>query len=181
MRLTPTTRLIALAVLLLVATGIIWWGVGFHLGSALLDGASAWRSSFAYGPIGVMRLFALAIVALVTVAVVTTASQQTRWLAIAALAFGAVLLYGDRSRGDIIAVVMFVLGAVAVSETAGRQQVVVAVAAAIVIAFAGLSDRSFATPQKVLAVVVRAIFFYTPLLLGPTYLERYALPRTTRG
>ncbi|HET8541629.1 MAG TPA: hypothetical protein VFL83_17255 [Anaeromyxobacter sp.] len=180
MRLTPTTRLIAVAVLLLVATGIIWWGVGFHIGSALLDGASAWRSSFGYGPLGVTRLFALALTVPVTIAVVTSASQQTRWFAIAALAFGAVLLYGDRSRGDMIAVVVLVLGAAATSEASGRQQVLAAIATALVIAFAAVSDLSLATPQKVLAAIVRALFFYVPLLLGPSVLERYALRRVAR-
>jgi hypothetical protein len=179
-RFTQTTRLIAVAVLLAVATALIWWGVGFHLGSALLDGASPWRSSFGYGPLGLMRLFALAITVPVTVAVVTSASPQTRWLALAAVAFGAVLLYGDRSRGDIVAVVVFVLAAAAMSETSGRQQVVAAVATAVVISFAALVDLSLATPQKVLAVIVRAIFFYAPLLLGPTYLERWALKRVAR-
>jgi hypothetical protein len=180
MRFTPTTRLIAVAVLLALATAAVWWGVGFHLGSALLDGASAWRSSFGYGPLGLMRLFALAITVPVTIAVVTSVSPQTRWIAIAALAFGAVLLYGDRSRGDIVAVVVFVLAAAAMSETAGRQQAVAAVVTAVVIAFAALADLSLSTPQKVLAVLVRAVFFYAPLLLGPTYLERYALKRVAR-
>jgi hypothetical protein len=180
MRFTPTTRLISVAVLLLAGTALVWWGVGFHLGSALLDGASAWRSSFGYGPLGLMRLFALAITVPVTIAVATSASQQTRWLALAALAFGAVMLYGDRSRGDIVAVVLFVLGAAAMAETSGRQQLVAALATAVVVAFAALVDLSLATPQKTLAVIVRALFFYAPLLLGPTYLERYALPRIAR-
>ena len=109
MRFTPTTRLVAVAVLLLVGTAVIWWFVGFPIGNALLDGASAWRSSFGYGPLGLMRLFALALVVPVTMAIVTSASPQTRWLAIAAVAFGAVMLYGDKSRGDIVGVVLFVL------------------------------------------------------------------------
>jgi hypothetical protein len=180
MRFTPTTRLISVSVLLLAATAVIWWGLGFHLGSALLDGASAWRSSFGYGPLGLMRLFALAITVPVTIAVATSASQQTRWLALAALAFGAVLLYGDRSRGDIVAVVLFVLGAAAMAETGGRQQLVAALGTALVVAFAALADLSLGTPQKAVAVVVRALFFYAPLLLGPTYLERYALARVGR-
>jgi hypothetical protein len=180
MRFTPTTRLIAVAVLLALATAVVWWGVGFHVGSALLDGASAWRASFGYGPLGLMRLFALALTVPVTIAVVTSAAPQARWIAVAALAFGAVLLYGDRSRGDIVAVVVFVLAAAAMSETTGRQQAVAAVATAVVISFAALADLSLSTPQKVLAVLVRAVFFYAPLLLGPTYLERYALKRVAR-
>ncbi len=180
MRLTPTTRVIAVSVLLLVATAILWWGVGFHVGSALLDGASAWRGAFGYGPVGLMRLFALAIAVPVTIAVVGSASAQARWMAIAALAFGTVLLYGDKSRGDVVAVVLLVLAAAAMAETSGRQQLLSAAAVALVIAFAALSDLSLSTPQLVLAILVRAAFFYVPLLVGPALLERHALRRVAR-
>ena len=180
MRFTQTTRLIAAAVLLLASTGLLWWGVGFHLGAALLDGSAAWRSSFGYGPLGVMRLFALAIVVSVTIAVVASVSPQTRWLSLAAVAFGGVLLYGDPSRGDIVAVVVLVLAAAAMTESSGKTQAIRAVAIALVIAFAALQDLAVATPQKTIAIIVRALFFYVPLLLGPTYLERHALKRLTR-
>lgn len=180
MRLTPTTRLIAVSVLLLAATALIWWGVGFPIGSALLDGASQWRTAFGYGPVGLMRLFALAIAVPVTIAVVASSSAQVRWLAIAALAFGAVLLYGDRSRGDIIGVVLLVLAAAAMAETSGTQQLVSAGAIALVIAFAALSDLTLPSPQMALAIVVRAAFFYVPLLVGPALLERYALKRVAK-
>ncbi len=180
MRLTPTTRLIAVSVLLLAATAVIWWGVGFPLGSALLDGASAWRGAFGYGPGGLIRLFALAIAVPVTIAVVGSASAQGRWMAIAAVAVGAVLLHGDRSRADVVAVVLLVLAAAAMSETSGTQQVVSAAAIAVVVAFAALSDLSLPKPQLVLAILVRAAFFYVPLLLGPALLERHALRRLAR-
>ncbi len=178
MKFTQTTRLIAVAVLILVATAIIWWGIGFNLGSAIVE-HSAWRS-FAYGPVGLMRLFALAIVVPVTIAVVASVSPQARWLAVAAIALGAVLFYGDRSRGDVVAVVLVVLAAAAMSETSGTQQIVAAVVTAVVISFAALSDLDMTAAQKGLAILVRAVFFYTPLLLGPTYVERYALRRVAR-
>lgn len=178
MKLTQTTRLIAVAVLILVGTAIIWWGVGFHLGSAIVE-HSSWRA-FGYGPVGLMRLFALAIIVPVTIAVVTSASPQARWLAVAAIALGAVLLYGDRSRGDVVAVVLVVLAAAAMSETSGTQQIVAAVVTAVVISFAALSDVDMPAAQKGLAILVRAVFFYTPLLLGPTYVERYALKRVAK-
>jgi len=180
MRLTPTTRLIAVSVLLLAATALLWWGIGFPLGSALLDGASAWRSAFGYGPTGLMRLFALAIAVPVTIAVVGSASPQARWMAIAALAFGTVLLYGDRSRGDVVAVVLLVLAAAAMAETSGTQQLVSAAAVAVVVAFAALSDVGLSKPQLVLAILVRALFFYVPLLVGPALLERHALRRIAK-
>ena len=180
MRLTPTTRLITLAVLLLVVTAVVWWGVGFPIGGALLDGASAWRNNFGYGTLALMRLFALAIAVSVTLAVVASVSPQVRWLALAALALGAVLLYGDRSRGDMVGVVLLVFGAAAMSETNGTQQLVAAAAIAVVISFAALADLPLATPQKIIAVLVRAVFFYAPLLLGPTYLERWVLKRVAK-
>jgi hypothetical protein len=180
MRLTPTTRVIAVSVLLLAATAIVWWGVGFPLGSALLDGHSSWRSAFGYGAVGLMRLFALAIAVPVTIAVVASASPQARWMAIAALAFGAVLLYGDRSRGDMIAVVLLVLAAAAMSETSGTHQLVSASAIALVIAFAALSDLSLPPPRLALAILVRAAFFYLPLLVLPALLERHAIRRLAK-
>jgi hypothetical protein len=180
MRFTQTSRLILLAVLLLAGTAALWWGVGFPVGSALLDGSNVWARTFGFGPIGVLRLFALALVAPVTIAVLATASAQTRWLALAALAGGAVLLYGDQSRGDILAVVLFVFAVAAVSESSGNHQIVAAVAVALVVAFASLADVPLQTSQKVLAILVRAVFFYVPLLLGPAYLERYALGRVAK-
>jgi hypothetical protein len=180
MRLTPTTRLIALAVLLLVATAACWWGVGFHLGSALLDRASAWRASFGYGPLGLMRLFALAIVVAVTLATAASVPSQFRWLALAALALGAVLLHGDRGRGDVVAVVLLVFGTAAMAESSGVQQLVGALALAVVISFAALADLALDGPRLAIAVLVRAAFFYAPLLVGPAYLERYALRRVAR-
>ncbi len=180
MRLTPTTRVIAVSVLLLFATALIWWGVGFPIGSALLRDHSAWRSQFGYGSVGLMRLFALAIAVPVTIAVVSSSSAQARWMAIAALALGAVLLYGDRSRGDMIAVVLLVIAAAAMAETSGTHQLVSAAVVAFVIAFAALADLSLPPPQLVVAIIVRAAFFYVPLLVGPALLERYALKRVAR-
>ncbi len=55
MRFTQTSRLIAVAVLLVVATAIAWWGVGYHLGAALVNDASAWHY-FSYGASGLVRL-----------------------------------------------------------------------------------------------------------------------------
>ncbi len=177
MRFTPTTRVIAVSVLLLVVTAAIWWGLGFPLGSALLGGAAAWRNAFGYGPVGLMRLFALALAVPVTIAVVASASPQARWMAIAALALGAVMLHGDRSRGDMIAVVLLVIAAAAMAETSGTHQLVSAAVVAIVISFAALADLTLPPGQLALAIVVRAAFFYVPLLVGPALLEHYALRR----
>ncbi len=179
MKFTQTTRLIAVAVLIFVVTAVIWWVVGFHVGAALLDNAGAWRS-FGYGQLGLMRLLALAIIVTVTIAVVTSVSPQTRWLAIAAVALGATMLYGDKSRGDIVAVVLLVLAAAAMTEAGGVQQIVTALVLAILISLAALADLEVSTPHKIIAILVRAFLFYTPLLLGPTYMDKYVMKRISK-
>lgn len=180
MRLTPTTRLVAVAVLLTATTAIVWWAVGFPIGSALLDSAPAWRKAYAYSPAGLVRLLALAITVPFTAAVVGSATPQSRWLALAGVAFGAVILYGDRSSGDMVAVVLLVLGAAAMTETSGTAQIVVALAISVLIVFAALSDIGVGTFPRILATLIRAVFFYAPLLLGPVYLERYVLKRIAK-
>jgi hypothetical protein len=101
-------------------------------------------------------------------------------MAIAALAFGAVLLHGDLSRGDIVAVVLLVLAAASMTETSGNQQLVSAAAIAVIIAFAAVWDLPLTKPRMLVAIVVRAAFFYLPLLVGPALLERHALRRLAR-
>jgi hypothetical protein len=180
MRLTQTARILAVAVLLLVATAILWWGIGYRLGTELVNGAASWRIAYGYGPLGLVRLFALSLVVPLTLAVVSTAAPQFRWLALAAIALGAVMLHGDRSSGDVLAVVLFVFGAAAVAEVSGTPQLVVAVVAGVLVAFASLLDLPLAPAPKFLGILVRAVFFYTPLLLGPTYAERWVLRRVAK-
>ncbi len=179
MRFTQTARLMAVAVLLMVATAAIWWGIGFRLGEVLLDNASAWHR-FEYGAFPLMRLLALAIAVPFTIAVVGSASPQARWIALGAVAVGAVLVYGEGDRSDVVGVVLFVFAAAAVSEASGSQQIVTALVAALVVSFASLADLPVQTAQKAFAMIVRAVFFYAPLLLGPAYVERYALKRIAR-
>ncbi len=179
MRFTQTARLMAIAVLLLVATAVIWWGIGYRLGAVLLDDASAWRS-FDYGPQSLVRLFTLAIIVTLTIAVVTSASPQARWFTLAAVAVGAVFIYGDKSRIEAVSVVLFVLAAAAVAEASGTQQITAALVTAVIVSFVALADMPVLTAQKALAILVRAVFFYVPLLLGPTYVERYVLRRVAK-
>ncbi len=180
MRLTQTARILALAVLVLAATALLWWGIGFRLGAELVNRSGAWRGAYGFGPIALAKAFTLALVVPVAVAVAATASSQGRWIALSAVALGAVLLHGDRSANDALAVVLFVFGAVAVSESSGRDQIVVAVVVGVVVAFVSLLDVPLGTAQKSLGMVVRGVFFYTPLLLGPTYAERWALSRVAK-
>jgi hypothetical protein len=180
MRLTQTARVLLVAVLLLAVTAVLWWGAGFRLGAALLDDAPAWRRSFGYGSLALARLFALALVVPVTLAVISAAAPQFRWVAMTAIALGAVLISGERASGDVLAVVFFTFGIAAVSEYSGTAQLVAALAVALVVAFASLLDVPLGSGHKALATLVRAVFFYVPLLVGPTYVERYALKRLAR-
>jgi hypothetical protein len=180
MRLTPTARLLVVAVLLLVATALLWWLVGFPIGNALLGDAAAFRRAFGYGPLGFLRLFALAVALPFSLAAVGAAAAPSRWLVLTAMAFGAVLLHGDTSTADALAVALLVLVAAAVSESGGTSQIVVAAVGALVVAVAALWDLPLGTPQRVLALVVRALFYYVPLLLGPALLERHVLRRIAK-
>lgn len=180
MRLTPTSRVLAVAVLLLVATALLWWVVGFPIGSALLDGAPTFRKAFGYGTLGLLRLLALSLAVTFSLAAVGAAGGPSRWLVLAAMAFGAVLLHGDTSTADALAVTLLVIGAAAVAESGGTSQLVVAALSALLVALVALWDLPFGTPQRILAVVVRALFYHLPLLLGPALLERHVLSRITK-
>jgi hypothetical protein len=78
MRLTPTTRILVVAVLLLVATAVLWWVIGLPIGAALLDDAPAFRRSLGYGPLGLARLLALAVAIPFTLAAVGGAAGPSR-------------------------------------------------------------------------------------------------------
>jgi len=180
MRLTPTSRVLVVAVLLLVATAVLWWAIGFPVGSALLDDAPAYRRAFGYGPLGLARLFALALAVPFSLAAAGAAAGPSRWLVLAAMAFGAVLLHGDHSTADALAVALLVLAASAVTEASGASQLVVAGIAAVVVAATALWDLGLGTPQRILAILVRALFYYVPLLIGPALLERQVLRRIAK-
>ena len=180
MRLTPTSRILVVAVLLLVGTAVLWWLVGFNIASALLDDAPAFRPAFRYGPLALARLFALAVAIPFSLAAVGAAAGPSRWLVLAAMAFGTVLLHGDTTTADALAVALLVLAAVAVSESTGTTRLVVAALAALLVAATALWDLGVDTAQRVIAMVVRALFYYVPLLLGPALLERHVIRRIAK-
>jgi hypothetical protein len=180
MRLTPTSRILVLAVLLLAATAVVWWLVGFPIGSALLDGSEEYRKAFAYGNVRMLRLLALSLAVPFSLVAVGAAAGPSRWLVLAAMAFGAVLLHGDTSTADALAVSLLVISAAAVAEAGGTTQVVVAGLSAFLIALASLWDLRLGTSQRILASLVRGIFYYVPLLLGPALLERYVMRRIAK-
>lgn len=182
MRLTPTLRAIAVAVLVFLATAAIWWLVGFQIGKGVLEdagGGVAWRSAFGFRDGGTARLLFLAILTVVAGAVAATVQGASRWPILAALALGAALVLGVR-EGGLAAVVLFVLAAGAVAEADAGARLVAAAVLALVVAFAEALDGSFTAGQGALAVLLRGLLFWLPLLAGPSLAERYVLGRTGR-
>ncbi len=180
MRLTQTLRVLAVAVLLLLGTAVLWWLVGYPIGKGILGetgNLGAFRRSFGYDERHVVRLFALALAVPVTQAIAAAAPAQARWMMLAATALGAALLYDDKSGGAVLGVALFVFAVAGVAEESGVAQIVAAVAAAVVVAFAFTIDSPFGAGEKMAVIALRAVFFFAPLLLGAGYVERYALQR----
>ncbi len=173
-----------MAVLLLAGTALVWWLVGYPVGKSILDetgGVAFFRRSFGFEERALVRLFALALVVPVTHALVGSAPSQARWIVLAATALGAALLYDDKSGGALLGVVLFVFSVAAVAEESGTRRVAVALAAAVVVAFAFTIDTPLATGSKMVVIALRALFFFTPLLVGAEYVERWALGRAGRA
>ncbi len=184
MRLTPTLRAIALAVLVFLATAAVWWLVGFQIGKGVLEeagGGAVWRGAFGFRDGGTARLLFLAVLAVLAGAVAAAAQGASRWPILAALALGAALVLGAH-QGGLAATVLFVLAAGATSEAdAGAAEVVAAAVLGLVVAFAEALDVSFTAGQGAIAVLLRGLLFWLPLLLGPSLAERYVLGRAVRA
>lgn len=179
MRLTQTQKLLATAVVLLAGTAVLWWLVGYPIGKGIIDSPSslsAFRRGYGFQESALLRLFALALVVVATLAVLASYSAQLRWPALAAVAVVAVLFLEDRvTTVGSLGVALFVLGAVAVSESEGKLRPVVALVAGFIVAFVYVVDSSFSTGEKLVVMALRAVFYFGPLLAGPYYVETYAL------
>lgn len=173
MRLSPALRLIATAVLLFAGTGAIWWLVGFQIGKGVLadtGGLAAFRQAYGFEEGPFLELMALALVVPVTREVRAEAGPA-RWLALAGVAFGAALLFGERG-GSAVSIAFFVFAAAAASESSGAVQVAGALAGALLAALAQATGIGVGTGERILVVALRAVLFYGPLLLGPIVTER---------
>ncbi len=175
MKITDTLRLILGATALLVAVAVLWWIVGYTLGKAVLQetgGAGAFQRSYGFRESAVLRLFALALLSPLTRLVVAE-NREGRWLRLAGLAGVAALLFGEKSPGSDLSVALFVLAAAAVAEAQGKQALVVALVAGAVVAFASVFETSLGTGEKLLVIALRDAFVFTPLLVGPEWLDRW--------
>ena len=174
MRLPPALRLIATAVLTFAATAALWWLVGYQIGKGVLSdtgGLLAFRLAYGFEAQAFLELLALALVAPV-VREVWSGSGPPPWLALAGVAAGAALAFGDRGGSASISIAFFVFAAAAAAESSGPAQLVAALAGALLAALAHAAALHVGTGERILVVGLRAVFCYGPLLVGPTFADR---------
>ncbi|HYG68351.1 MAG TPA: hypothetical protein VD838_11845 [Anaeromyxobacteraceae bacterium] len=183
MRLTPITRAVLAALLVFVATAVVWWLVGFQIGKGLLDelgDGGAWRSLYGFGDGGLGRVLFLSVLATLAILFAAVLPEGSRWPALAALALGAALVQGERD-GALAGTILFVLAAAATAELEGRARLLTGLGLALAVAFAHALDAPFDTGAKVVALLLRGLLFYAPLLLGPHLLDEWVLGRVEAG
>ena len=182
MRLSPTLRVVVTAVLLFAAVAVVWWLVGFQIGKGLMDdlgAGGAWRSAYGFKEGGVARLLFLSLLAVLALAIAGPVEGWPRWALLTAVGLGAALVLGHRD-GALVGTLLFVLATAAVDEAEGGARLVLALALGLLVAFAFGLDDAFTAGQAALAVLLRGVLFYWPLLAGPHLLERHALARIAR-
>jgi len=175
MRLSPTARLVAVAVLVFAATAAIWWFVGYQIGKGLLEeagGGATWRAAYGFREGGAARLLFVAVLSAVALGVSGAAEGAARWALLAGLGLAAALALGAR-EGALAGTLLFVLAVGAVDEADGRALWPAAAALGVVVAFAEVLDLSFTAGQAAIAVVLRGLLFWLPLLAGPHLAVRY--------
>lgn len=180
MKLTPTFRLLASAVILTAATALLWWLVGYTMGKGILGetgGLVPFRRAYGYEEGALLQLLALALVAPLVRAIVEETSAQGRWVAVGASALGAALLFGDKGTGSGLGVFLFAVAAAAAAESAGLAQLLAALLGALLAALAFVLELPLGTGERLIVMALRAVFFFGPLLLGPPYVEKYVLDR----
>ncbi len=182
MRLTPTFRLVAIAFLVFLAAAATWWIVGYQIGKGLLDemgGGSAWRAQYGLHEGGAAQLLFLAVVGALALVASGAAQGASRFALLGALGLGAALVDGSRG-GALAGMVLYVLATAAVDEAEGRAQPVAAVILGFLVAFAYALDAPFSAGQAALAVLLRGVCFFLPLLWGPHLVDRLVLGRAER-
>ncbi len=183
MKLTPAIRLFVMTLILIVGTAIVWWFVGFNIGKGLLGGTGAFgpfRRAYDFEERALAQLFAFALLSPLALAVFGSFAAQARWAAVAALSLGAALVFGDRA-GASVGFAVFTIGAAAVAESHGGMQIAAAMGAALLAAFAFILGMNLDAGPLVGVVVLRAAFFFLPLLMGPVWIERWVLGRLPSG
>lgn len=186
MKMTQTLRLILGAAVLTVAVAVLWWIVGYALGKTALDqsgAGGAFSRIYSFREASLLPLFALAL--LTYLARLVGAEQGgARWLRLLALAAGAALLFGgEKAYGAELGWVLFVLAVVATAEASGGVPGLLAgLVAGAFVALVFVIDRAeFGMGQKLMVIVVRDVFFFVPLLVGPEWLDKWLWHESPRG
>ena len=175
MKLGPTLRLILAVVLLAAATGVVWWLLGYNLGKGMI-GSQTFRRAYDLDDGSALRLFLMAFVVRLTVEL--GASGASRLVALSLIAVGATLLYPDKSVGTTVGVALLPFAAAGVAETgAGARQLIAALGAAIVVALPFAVEAHGSFKETATVTILRAVFFFGPLLVGWVYLDRYVTRR----
>jgi hypothetical protein len=183
MRLTPLTRAVAVALAVFLGTALVWWLVGYQIGKGLmeeLDAAGTWRQLYGFQDGGFARLLLLATIATLAAGLAEHVGPAARWPALAAAALAVGFLQPDREPGAVAGTVLLVLAAGAGAELEGRGRLVTGLALAVAVAFAFALDTRFGAGQLAIAVLLRGLFFFTPLLLGPSLAGEAAAGRLGR-
>lgn len=180
MKITDTLRLLLTVVAVTAAAALLWWVVGYTIGKGILQetgGVAAFQRAYGLREQVLLQILSLALVGSLTLAALAKAPPASAGLWLAAVALGAAVFVGGRGGADLAAA-LFVLAVAAVSEADGPSRLVAAAVGALVVAFVGVVDASFGTGEKILVVVLRALFLYAPLLLGPHLADRWLWRRT---
>jgi hypothetical protein len=177
-RLTPTVRLVAAALIVFLATAVAWWLVGYNIGKGILEetgGGGAFRAAYGFRDGGIARLLFFALLSVLALGASGAAQGGARWALVAGLGLGAALVLGARD-GSLAGTVLYVLAVVATDEVeAGAAQLLTALALAVLVAFAFELDSSLTAGQGALAIVLRGALFWWPLLVGPHLVDRLVL------
>lgn len=177
MKVTQTLRLVLGAAALTAAVAVVWWIVGYALGKSALDqsgAGAAFSRLYAFREESLLPLLALALLSYLT-RLVGAEGAGGRWLRLAVLGAAAALIFGGaKSASAEIGWVMFVFAAAAAAESTGVQGLLAALVAGALVAFAFVIDKGeLGTGQKLITVVLRDVFFFVPLLVGPEWLDRW--------
>jgi hypothetical protein len=177
MKVSRTLQVLLTATLLLIAVGIIWWIVGISLGKVILSetgGGVAFRAAFGFKDAEVLHLFLLSLLAVLVP--LLAGDGAGRWIRLAGVAGVAALLAGG-GDADKLTVALFVFAVAAANEGGGKDALITAAIAGAVVALAAVLGTGLTMGQKLIVIVVRDAFFYFPLLVGASFLEKWIWKR----
>lgn len=175
MKTTATLRILLTIVAVAAATGLAWWLVGYQIGKGILQetgGVAAFQRAYGLREPVLLQILSLALVASLARAALESAPAASAGIWLGAVSLGAALFIGGRGGPEPVGA-LFVLAIVATGEAEGRQRLLAAAIAGLVVAFVQVLDASIGTGEKILVIVLRTLFFFGPLLLGPFLADRW--------